>query len=327
MVMTQRGIKKIGVAAAWVIGSVVTIFVVAVIAIYVWPLTNSAVRQAERSPLDYRAAVDRHTQKLAAEEAEGVKDNCHSELLTHGQKTAKVVVMLHGYSSCPGQFSDIARFFYERGYTVYVPRAPQHGLASPTTETFTDTDLAQYANDAVNVAQGLGEEVGIVGLSGGGVLGTWAAQYRDDAVQRLLVISPFYETSAERLPKWLTKPFIVLYGAGLLPNVITDNNLHYRSLAQYLRVVANYKAYPQSAAIQSVASVVSYGDREIDHALARSIPEEFAYTNNVPFLWYQPPAEWNLGHDIVGARNNNDIGTHAAELYAIYFDVYEGRPR
>jgi alpha-beta hydrolase superfamily lysophospholipase len=306
-------------------GLMLTILGAAATVFYLWPLSDTQLQQAQASPLNYAEAIAAHQKETQESNTLGLQQDCQSQLLTHGRQTQKAVVMLHGYVSCPKQFIALGQYFFERGYNVYIPRMPDHGLARPPSEKFTSYDLVTHASKAVDVAAGLGSEVGVVGLSGGGVLGTWLAHYRHE-VERLLVLSPFYEPAAESLPKWQIKPFLLLYGTGLLADRTAENNqdLHYRSLAQFVRIRFSYKDEPLNPRLMTVGSVAAAGDREIDHQLAKSIPEDLATVNDLPLLYHQPPAEWNLGHDIVQAEGNADIGGRAAELYPIYLTMYEG---
>src|SRR4051812_2981554 len=50
-----------------------------------------------------------------------------SILLTHGSRTPRVVVLLHGFTASPRQFEGIADSLFASGDNVYVPRLPHHG--------------------------------------------------------------------------------------------------------------------------------------------------------------------------------------------------------
>lgn len=53
---------------------------------------------------------------------------CSSTLLTHGEKVDRAIVFLHGFTSCPQQFSQLGQEYFEKGYNVYMPRTPRHGI-------------------------------------------------------------------------------------------------------------------------------------------------------------------------------------------------------
>jgi carboxylesterase len=117
---------------------------------------------------------------------------CRSYALTHGKKTARVLVYFHGYTNCPEQFRQLGAEFHRRGYSVLVPRQPHQGLQDRLTADQAQiraAELVQSANEAVDIACGLGDEVIVSGLSGGGVMAAWAAQVRSD-VDVALVAAP-----------------------------------------------------------------------------------------------------------------------------------------
>ena len=98
---------------------------------------------------------------------------CHTTLMTHGERTEDVIVFLHGFTSCPDQFVELGKQFYERGYNVYIPRTPHHGLADLMTDdliNLTAEESIAFASQSADIAQGLGERVTVSGLSGGGTM-------------------------------------------------------------------------------------------------------------------------------------------------------------
>ena len=78
--------------------------------------------------LSYDEAVQRFEKYGAQEDA--VYGPCASRLLTHGEKTDVVVVLIHGLTNCPKQFVDLGEEIYDRGANVLILRMPYHGLAS-----------------------------------------------------------------------------------------------------------------------------------------------------------------------------------------------------
>jgi len=95
---------------------------------------------------------------------------CVTRAFTHGERVNNAVVFLHGFTSCPDQFDQLGRLYYEKGYNVYIPRLPRHGDRDPlglSLQGLTAEELAEAAMQAVDIAQGLGERVLVSGLSGG----------------------------------------------------------------------------------------------------------------------------------------------------------------
>ena len=69
---------------------------------------------------------------------------------------------------------------------------PHHGLADRATHDLrllTTEELRAFADETTDIAGGLGEQVIYLGLSAGGILATWVAQFRPD-VAKAVVIAP-----------------------------------------------------------------------------------------------------------------------------------------
>jgi pimeloyl-ACP methyl ester carboxylesterase len=94
-------------------------------------------------------------------------------------------VLFHGITNNPAQYAELAPLIHSRGVNVFIPRMPEHGdkdrlttrLAKLTAEM-----LLASANEAVDIAFGLGERVALLGISMGGTLCAYFAQYRSIAL-------------------------------------------------------------------------------------------------------------------------------------------------
>lgn len=295
--------------------------------IFFWPLTDKRLQTGAEASATYSQAIEKIAKINKLETEKKVEKTCESQLLTHGQKTAKTVVMFHGVTACPSQFRELAEQFFASGYNVYIPRAPYHGTSNPKDHgQVTAQELVTYANESITAATGLGEEVGAIGLSGGAVVATWAAEYRPE-VQRLLTLSPFYETAASQAPKWQLPMLKKLHGFHILPEAFSgENNTGFslRALANYLIVVENLKKDPSNLHLKSIGTVVSASDDVIDLDLALTIPSKIAKSNNLTLLSRTLPKEWNVGHAIV-APDEKGVAERKAELFSLYQAFYEGR--
>jgi len=110
------------------------LLLLAVVALYLWPLDNDRLRPAARQ-LSYADAQARITAAVDRQKADPtILPECRSQALLHGGATAKAVLLLHGYHDCPVQYRDLAQRFYKLGYNVYVPLAPLHGNVDPHTD-------------------------------------------------------------------------------------------------------------------------------------------------------------------------------------------------
>jgi pimeloyl-ACP methyl ester carboxylesterase len=119
---------------------------------------------------------------------------CQTQLMTHGQKTDDVIVLVHGTNNCPEQFREFGQRFYDMGYNVLIATLPHHGLDDQLTDDVSDltaAELASYADETLDIAHGLGSRVSMGGLSMGGIVTAWAAQNRSDLHLAVLIAPAF----------------------------------------------------------------------------------------------------------------------------------------
>lgn len=137
--------------------------------------------------------------------------DCVSKLMTHDKKVKGVVLMFHGYTSCPQQFAALGKKFFEAGYNVYIPRTPYHGYKNLLTDDvgkLTTVEYVNYAEQSLAEARGLGEEVVVMGLSGGGNLAIWLAQHLE-GIDKAIIIAP--GLGSYDIPEWATPPLVNIY--------------------------------------------------------------------------------------------------------------------
>ncbi len=136
---------------------------------------------------NFAEAVQRVESKIATEV--NFNPGSHTILLTHGAKSAKAIIFVHGYVSSPAPFKEIAARFFNRGYNVLAMTMPYHGLAdrmNTEQEKLRAEDFIRYADSVVDIARGLGDHVTMAGISCGGLITGWAAQQRQDAACKSL---------------------------------------------------------------------------------------------------------------------------------------------
>lgn len=316
--------KKI---ALIIIGVLTFTIVFIVLVIWVlWPVRFASLQTAHVEMLTFTGAKERIKLIREEESAEGVKPNCLSRAYIHEQPTQRAVTMFHGVSACPEQFSKLGKYFYDRGYNVYIPRVPHHGMPDNLEHSKVTTQgLVDFVNDSTNITNALGGEKGVIGLSGGGNLGTWAAEYRPE-VLRFLALSPFYEPSAEQAPKWQIRPLLVFHGNNLIADQLNkpddpQHALSYRALAKYTTVFNNLQHPPQDKGLKKLALIMADDDDQIDQAVAIKTANSIVKANNIALTRYQIPASYGVGHDIV-APDNVKVAENQDFLYAKYFELY-----
>lgn len=160
----------------------------------------------------YEEALARIEEIQSAEaEIPNLGPECGTHLMSHAKKAANVIVFLHGFTSCPDQFVALGEQYFDQGYNVFIPRQPRHGLQEfdgAPLKGLTAEELAAFGTQVADIAQGLGERVVVVGLSGGGAVATWLAQERAD-IDLAVPIAPFLGIGF--IPRPLTRPATNLF--------------------------------------------------------------------------------------------------------------------
>ena len=129
-----------------------------------------------------------------AESALPLSPEGRSRLLSHGHKTERAFVLLHGLTNCPEQFLPLARILHASGANVVLPRARYAGFADRMNAVQglqSGQDLLDQAAIGLDIAAGLGDRISLVGLSGSAVAAAWMAQNRD-GIESVVLVSPFF---------------------------------------------------------------------------------------------------------------------------------------
>ena len=175
-------------------------FVLAVVVVACWPIAIDRLGPDPDPTADYDSALVRFDE-VTRDEADFVYEPCRSRLYDHGERTDTVVVLFHGLTNCPRQYVEMAESIHAQGANVLVLRAPGHGHATSdggeiagagALHTLTARQLADYADDAVDIAGGLGDDIRVHGLSMGGAIALWTAQHRPE-VDRVVAMAPAFE--------------------------------------------------------------------------------------------------------------------------------------
>jgi pimeloyl-ACP methyl ester carboxylesterase len=131
---------------------------------------------------------------IQALDGPNVNPACRTRLYTHGHRTQRALVLLHGFTNCPAQFDELGRRFFERGWNVLIPRYPRHGYTdrlNTAIAELTSDQLLAVANRSADAGGGLGERLTVAGLSLGGILTGHLAQTHD-AIERAVLVAPLF---------------------------------------------------------------------------------------------------------------------------------------
>lgn len=279
-----------------------------------WRPVDTAGLQARPLPaLSYGEAMAR-AEALLARDTAAINPVCRTRLLTHGDRAAAAIVLIHGFTNCPKQFEVLGQEFFERGYNVLIPRQPHHGLANRLTEelaTLTAEEMAATADQAVDIAHGLGERVIVMGLSTGGVMTSWVAQERAD-VDLAVVLVPLFGRDA---PTVLARPTTQL--ALLIPNQF----IWWSDEAARTAATDTFHAYPRystraggeamrlgEAVLQqaerarprarAVTVVTIENDERVGNQLTNLLVERWR-ARQTPVRIHQFPAHQRVPHDLI----------------------------
>jgi carboxylesterase len=141
----------------------------------------------------YHTAVSRFD-LISKQEAGIVHEAGQSLLMAHGARTPRAYVLLHGTTNSPANWLEFGRLLFDLGHNVFVPRAPYHGLRSRQARELaqlTPDDLRAHAHEVVDIGLGLGDELFLIGVSGGATIAAWAAQNRPE-IRCALLGMPFF---------------------------------------------------------------------------------------------------------------------------------------
>jgi len=185
-----------------------------------------------------------------------------------------------------------------------------------------DENLKEYWEIVGLAYRGLGDELGVIGHSGGGTLATWLAQYGDGLFSRVLLLSPYYEPDASKAPKWQMALLRNVYGNHLLPDQFFDGNLSYRALANYVIIKQNYRNDLKAEGLKHLGLIIGSEDDLIDKTMALNIAEGMAKASGAEFTYETTPAYIGAGHELISPEDKV-VKKYKEELYGMYLRVYE----
>lgn len=275
-----------------------------------WNISN--VSSHPRPVQSYAESVQR-VEALRAQEPPDMNPVCQLQLMTHDKKVDRVIILVHGYTNCPKQFQVLGQRFYDLGYNVLIAPLPHHGLADRMTEAQAQLkaeELAAYADETVDIAQGLGDQVIMMGISAGGVTTAWAAQNRSD-IDLAVIISPAF--GFKQIPTPLTAAVMNIYT--FLPDSFvwwdpvlqTEAPPEYtypryskHALVQILRLgfAAQAAAQRMQPAAKKMVVVFNPTDESVNNPLTMDVVKNWL-AHDANLTTYEFDATLKLHHDII----------------------------
>ena len=264
---------------------------------------------------DYAGALER-LERLQAADDDRVNPVCRSRGLLHGRKTDRAIVLIHGVTSCPQQFAPLAARFFGRGYNVLLARMPRHGYLDRMTDDLKNLraeELRQFADQAVDIAAGLGEQVTVAGLSAGGIVAAWAAQHRPE-LSRAVLIAPFLGVGSYARPLQLVLANLFT----TLPDLATQRLRPFEDAAPYgylgfstrsigevqrLGLATAFAALEHPPATQRLLLVTNAADTAINNAIARQLIYAWQERGIRQVEFYEFDRALGLHHDLIDPNN------------------------
>jgi hypothetical protein len=278
------------------------------------PLPLDDLASAPDPTSSYDEAMERWAETQAREAALPLHDGGRTIVLSHGHSTDRVFVLLHGLTNAPRQFRELGEDLFATGANVVIPRLAHHGLADRMTEahaSLTAQDLIRYARNGVDLAQGLGKKVTVVGLSVSGISAAWLAQNRDD-IDEVFLLAPLFGPAI--VPDPLTPSFTAALTR--LPNQMlwwdprVRENLpgppyNYsrfatRPLGEALRLGLHTAQPDRTLRVNRLGVILTENDLAVNNARTKRLVEEWrAASPDTEIFLHEFPAEEKIPHDFI----------------------------
>lgn len=282
--------------------------------IWYWPIETGGLSASSHPITDYATAVAR-ARALDKTATEPLHPLGGTILLTHGHKTPKTIVFLHGYTNNPQQFRELGKRFFALGYNVLIPRQPHHGYQNRMTKEqakLTAEELTAFTDEVVDIAHGLGDRVTLAGLSGGAMMAGWAAQHRSD-LDQVVLIAPIFGVKA--IPAAATRPAMNFYRL-LLPVSFAWWDPKKREatppphayprysptvIAQLLRLgfAVRESAAGHAPAAKSLLIITNANDKSVDNAATAEVTAAWRRHALDRVRAFEFPADQKLPHDLI----------------------------
>jgi alpha-beta hydrolase superfamily lysophospholipase len=111
-------------------------------------------------------------------------------LLEPTQSNGQGVMLVHGLSASPAQLLGIAKELKTLGFTVLMLRLPGHGTAPSALQAYTHQDWTAEATRGIDILEGLGLKVSVIGFSTGALIALRLGQLFPNRLSRIVAAAP-----------------------------------------------------------------------------------------------------------------------------------------
>ena len=276
------------------------------------PREEQAAPHPIAPPPTYEDVIARVARRQATDDSV-VAQGGRSILLTHDRRTPRVYVLLHGFTNSPSQFQEVGeRLFAITGDNVYIPRLPRHAERETPVRALSRVradELTMFADSVVDVARGLGDSVVVVGMSAGGSITAWIAQWRAD-VQRAVLIAPALGTGL--LSEDQGRELVDI--ASILPNITRTTKpdttrpdmvqgTTSRGLAEVLSLGQRVRdqAVQFQPRVREIVFLINERDRTVSEKASLDLAQQW-FDQGASVLVYKFPASAKLPHNVMEAN-------------------------
>lgn len=272
------------------------------------PVRAGDLRSHPHPTRDYADAV-RRARALVASDDSLVAEGGATILRVHSARAPRAIVLFHGFTNSPRQFAELADSLFAAGDNVLVPRLPHHaerGKDVGELARLTAAELCRTTDAAVDIANGLGDSVVVLGLSVGGTMATWAAEHRSE-VRRAVAIAPPFEVT--HVPSMLERPLVNI--GGHVPNVSRraapdserpdrDPGFATHGLAQVLRlgIATRRDAEGAKSTSPELLFLVNARDHTVKTAPVLDVARVWN-SKGAPVAVYELPDSLGLPHNVI----------------------------
>jgi pimeloyl-ACP methyl ester carboxylesterase len=270
------------------------------------PVGTGALAPRANPAANYEAALTRA--HVFQQGDSGAAPGGKSVLQVQGHRTPRAVVFFHGLTNSPRQYRDLVDSVFAEGDNVFVPRLPWHALVSGNVDDLgrlTATELRDVADESIDIAAGLGDTVIVVGISLGGNMAAWVAQFRP--VYRAVIVAPALGVSG--VPRSLETPAMNLalrvpnYSSGDPPDTLRpDRTLGWttRGVAEGMKLgaAASRNANRNPPHAHEIRFLVNANDGTVSRSLTDQLLGDWK-ANGANVSLFELPDSLRLPHDVI----------------------------
>lgn len=140
----------------------------------------------------FRYGVDLATAEFASADSERVSagKERRSFCFHHGTRTAKAILLIHGFTSSPFEMLEMGTMLFEAGYNVFGVRLKGHGTDIVDFSNSEAPDWYRSAEKGLAITTALGEEIVVIGESMGGALTSILAARYPQIISKIVLCAP-----------------------------------------------------------------------------------------------------------------------------------------